>query len=194
MNRDAKGSARRTRGERGSAWLRARGATLAMIATVASSFGLAHAQEKELGEVKVTGPRTTPSAVIPTLQDEIVRTERFTHRDIEQTNASNVNEAIDKNPGISVQLECSICNVRNIVLNNLPGRYTTLLIDGIPLFSSVSGAYGFDMVGINGVQSIDVARGAATARRACVSCRCWKPSPHPTPMCASSPSPRSPAR
>jgi outer membrane cobalamin receptor len=145
MNRDAKGSARRAGGEWGCAWRRSGGALLAMIAAVASSFDAAHAQEQELGEVKVTGPRT-PSAVIPTLQDEIVRTERFTTRDIQQTNASNVNEAIDKNPGISVQVECSICNVRNIVLNNLPGRYTTLLIDGIPLFSSVSGAYGFDMV------------------------------------------------
>jgi hypothetical protein len=57
---------------------------LAMIAAAALSFDLARAQETGLGDAKVTGART-PSAVIPTLQDEIVRTERFTHRDIEQT-------------------------------------------------------------------------------------------------------------
>jgi outer membrane receptor for ferrienterochelin and colicins len=119
-------------------------------------------QERELGEVKVQGPRT-PSAVRPTLQDEIVKTESFTRRDIEQSNAASVLEAIDKNPGISVQVECSICNVRNITLNNLPGRYTTLLLDGIPLFSSVSSAYGLDMVGINGIERIDVARGAGVS-------------------------------
>jgi outer membrane receptor for ferrienterochelin and colicins len=120
------------------------------------------AQERELGEIKVQGPRT-PSAVRPTLQDEIVKTESFTRKDIEKSNAANVLEALDNNPGISVQVECSICNVRNIVLNNLPGRYTTLLLDGIPLFSSVSSAYGLDMVGINGVERIDVARGAGVS-------------------------------
>ncbi|MDP1606069.1 MAG: hypothetical protein Q8L93_05440 [Rhodocyclaceae bacterium] len=41
--------------------------------------------------------------------------------------------------------------MRNIVLNNLPGRYTTLLIDGIPIFSSVSTAYGLDSVSLGGL-------------------------------------------
>ena len=62
-----------------------------------------------------------------------------------------------------MQTECSICNVRNIVLNNLPGRYTTVMIDGIPIFSSLSSAYGLDSVSLGGVERIDVSRGAGTS-------------------------------
>jgi outer membrane receptor for ferrienterochelin and colicins len=97
------------------------------------------------------------------LRDEIVKTESISAAAIERAGATNLNEALDKNPGISVQLECSICNVRNVLLNNLPGRYTTLLIDGVPIFSSVSSAYGLDSVNVYGVERIDVARGAGAS-------------------------------
>jgi outer membrane receptor for ferrienterochelin and colicins len=97
------------------------------------------------------------------LRDEIVSTESVSEEDIRKSNASTLNEAIDNQPGVNVQVECSICNVRNVVLNNLPGRFTTIMIDGVPIFSSVSGAYGLDMIGINGVERIDVARGAGAS-------------------------------
>ncbi|MCE1229364.1 MAG: TonB-dependent receptor [Firmicutes bacterium] len=104
-----------------------------------------------------TGMMTTMQ---PSLRDEIIRTEVISPLEIRRTNAASLNEAVDGKPGIAVQTECSICNVRNVVLNNLPGRFTTILLDGVPLFSSVSGAYGLDMIGVNGVESIDVSRGA----------------------------------
>ena len=97
------------------------------------------------------------------LRDDLVKTESISERAIEKSGATNINEAIDKNPGISVQNECSICNVRNVLLNNLPGRYTTLLIDGIPIYSSVSSAYGLDSVSVYGLERIDVARGAGAS-------------------------------
>lgn len=97
------------------------------------------------------------------LRDELVKTESISARSIQRSGATNVNEAVDKQPGISVQVECSICNVRNVLLNNLPGRYTTLLIDGIPIHSSVSSAYGLDSVGVNGLERIDIARGAGAS-------------------------------
>ncbi|MDO4223995.1 MAG: TonB-dependent receptor [Acinetobacter sp.] len=94
---------------------------------------------------------------------EVVATESIKAQSIERTGASNLNEAVDKRPGIAVQVECSICNVRNVLLNNLPGRYTTLLVDGIPIYSSVSSAYGLDSVSTFGVERIDVARGAGAS-------------------------------
>ncbi|WP_199898267.1 TonB-dependent receptor plug domain-containing protein [Methylobacillus glycogenes] len=93
------------------------------------------------------------------LRDELVKTESISERRIEQSGATNLTEALEKQPGIAVQVECSICNVRNVLLNNLPGRYTTLMIDGIPIYSSVSSAYGLDSVSVWGIERIDVARG-----------------------------------
>ena len=49
------------------------------------------------------------------------------------------------------------------MLNNLPGRFTTVLIDGIPIFSSVSSAYGLDSISLGGLERIDVSRGAGAS-------------------------------
>lgn len=118
------------------------------------------AQDAQLKEITVTHQRAGDK---PKLRDEVVATESLSARDIEKTGATMLTEALDKKPGVAMQVECSICNVRNIVLNNLPGRYTTLMIDGIPIFSSVSTAYGLDSVSLGGVERIDIARGAGVS-------------------------------
>jgi outer membrane receptor for ferrienterochelin and colicins len=122
---------------------------------------LAWGQTNTPQRIEITGNLGTqrPGA----LRADIVQTESFGERAIERSGATNINEALDKNPGIAVQLECAICNVRNVLLNNLPGRYTTLLIDGVPIYSSVSSAYGLDSVSVWGVERIDVARGAGAS-------------------------------
>ncbi|NHC05886.1 TonB-dependent receptor plug domain-containing protein [Azonexus fungiphilus] len=117
--------------------------------------------DKQLGEITVNSGKSVGAR--PVLRDEIIATESLGARELEKTGATMLTEALDKRPGISVQTECSICNVRNVVLNNLPGRYTTLLIDGIPIFSSVSAAYGLDSVSLGGVERIDISRGAGTS-------------------------------
>jgi outer membrane receptor for ferrienterochelin and colicins len=122
----------------------------------------AWAEEVPPQRVEVTaGERTARPG---SLRSDIVKTESVGAAEIARSNATNINEAVDNNrPGIAVQLECSICNVRNALLNNLPGRFTTLLIDGVPIYSSVSPAYGLDSVSVWGVERIDVARGAGAS-------------------------------
>ena len=105
-----------------------------------------------------------PSATVPgALKDEVIKTESLNAQEIEKTGATNLTELLTNRPGIDVQVECSVCNVRNITLNNLPGRFTTLMLDGVPIFSSVSNAYGLDMIGVNGLERVDISRGAGTS-------------------------------
>jgi len=131
------------------------------IALALACGGNVSAADRTLSEVEVkAGPQ---GKIQPRLRDEIITTESVTEKDFRKTNAATLNEAIDNKPGVSVQTECSICNVRNVTLNNLPGRFTTIMIDGVPIFSSVSSAYGLDMIGINGVERIDISRGAGTS-------------------------------
>jgi outer membrane receptor for ferrienterochelin and colicins len=130
------------------------------------ALGSAHAHttdepKQQLDKVDIRG---AAAVMRPgSLRNDLVQTETLSAQAIERSGATNVNEALDKRPGIAVQLECSICNVRNVLLNNLPGRYTTLLIDGVPIFSSVSSAYGLDSVSVYGLERIDVSRGAGTS-------------------------------
>ena len=95
--------------------------TLAILVTL-SGPALA---DKQLSEITVSSGKTVGTR--PVLRDEIIATESLGARELEKTGATMLTEALDKRPGISVQTECSICNVRNVVLNNLPGRYTTLV-------------------------------------------------------------------
>jgi|JI10StandDraft_1071094.scaffolds.fasta_scaffold127261_3 outer membrane receptor for ferrienterochelin and colicins len=134
------------------------------------SFALANASqaaedpraEKILSEI-VVGNQRESSAKRPFLRDQVAPVESCTVEEFTKSGASNINEALDKRPGVAVQVECSICNARFISLNNLPGRYTTLLIDGVPLFSAVSQAYGLDSVGLRGLERIDLMRGAGAS-------------------------------
>jgi outer membrane receptor for ferrienterochelin and colicins len=141
---------------------------LRLAAATAAAFGFTlpalaqQAPTTALPEIRVMGSGIKANAP-GSLRDEIVKTESVSAKSIERSNASNIVEALDNKPGLSVQTECSVCNVRNITLNNLPGRFTTLLIDGIPLYSSVSSAYGLDSVNVQGLERIDIARGAGAS-------------------------------
>jgi outer membrane receptor for ferrienterochelin and colicins len=141
-------------------------AVLGLLAVHRAAEGQGVATHPLPETITVTGKSNQGDMRPGALRDDIVKTESISAKAIERSGATHVNEAVNNNPGISVQLECSICNVRNVLLNNLPGRYTTLLIDGVPIFSSVSSAYGLDSVSVYGVERIDVARGAGASLNA----------------------------
>ena len=119
------------------------------------------ARAKTLQSVNVLG--VTPPTQFGALRSDIVATESIDSKDMAKIGATSLIDALTHRPGIDVQVECSVCNVRSITLNNLPGRFTTLTLDGVPIFSPVSNAYGLDMLGVNGLERIDVSRGAATS-------------------------------
>jgi outer membrane receptor for ferrienterochelin and colicins len=130
------------------------------VSTSAQEILLADAAAGNIETVVVSAQRNfRPGA----LKSDIVKTEVLSADQIEKMGALNVNQALDNNPGIQVQVECSICNVRNITLDHLPGRFTTLMIDGVPLFSSLSSAYGHDSVNVRGIEQIEVSRGAGAS-------------------------------
>jgi len=138
---------------------------LAIAFVLASPAGKAQtAPDASVVKLEALTVKGRPSATIQgAIKDEVIQTESLNALEIEKTGASNLTELMAHRPGIDVQVECSVCNARNITLNFLPGRFTTLLLDGIPVFSSVSNAYGMDMISVNGLERVDISRGAATS-------------------------------
>lgn len=55
------------------------------------------------------------------------------------------------------------CGAKRISINGLRGDHTSVLIDGIPLYSAVSSIYGFDAIPMQSVEEIEVRRGAGSA-------------------------------
>lgn len=76
-----------------------------------------------LQTITVTGKTNQGDMRPGALRDDIVKTESISAKATERAGATNVNEALNKSPGIAVQMECSICNVRNVLL--IAARRTT---------------------------------------------------------------------
>lgn len=87
----------------------------------------------------------------------------ITKEEMDKKNHGNLNEMIDVAPGVDVQDYCVNCGAKRLTINGLRGEHTNILIDGIPLFSSISSVYGIDTISTLSIQEIDVLRGAGSA-------------------------------
>jgi outer membrane receptor for ferrienterochelin and colicins len=97
------------------------------------------------------------------LQELIPKTESLTEDDLRKSNASTLAHVLDKQPGISTNTGCSMCAIKRVRINGLRGEHTTVLVDDIPLHSTVSGFYGYDAMATAGVSQIDIMRGAGAS-------------------------------
>ncbi|WP_370901160.1 TonB-dependent receptor plug domain-containing protein [Chryseobacterium gossypii] len=75
----------------------------------------------------------------------------------------NIFEAIAMVNGIKPQLNCSVCNTGDIHINGLEGPYTMILIDGMPIVSSLSTVYGLSGIPNSLVDRIEVVKGPASS-------------------------------
>jgi outer membrane receptor for ferrienterochelin and colicins len=132
------------------------------LATAMGAAAWADDGTANVEEVIIVGGRVIPTQRGALLTD-VVKTESLDAAEMQRTGAVNLNELLTNRPGLDAQVECSVCSARSVSLNNMPGRFTTLMIDGVPIFSSVSNAYGQDMIGLAGLERIDVSRGAGTS-------------------------------
>ncbi len=111
----------------------------------------------EAGEVVVTGTRTERR-----VKDVPVKTEVVPQKRIEAKGAVNLAQALKGEVGIKVDNQCSLCNTTSVRLSGMPGRYTLLLIDGIPMFSSLGTTYGFVFMDAADVKRLEIVKGAAS--------------------------------
>lgn len=98
-----------------------------------------------------------------TLANTIMKTEVINATTIENKNAVNLSEAIDNSQGVKVSNECSMCGVKRIMLNGMKGEQTTILVDGLPVHTMISGYYAVDAIPTTGIERIEVARGAGAS-------------------------------
>ena len=136
---------------------------LAVLPAVASGEDSVAAEDSyEIDKVVVTGVRQRLEQA-GALADTIIKTEVIGVNNIEHKNAVNLSEAIDNSPGVRVSNDCSMCGFKRIMLNGLKGDQTTILVDGLPTHTLISGYYAVDAIPTTGVERIEVARGAGAS-------------------------------
>src|SRR5690606_32490761 len=60
------------------------------------------------------------------------------------------------------QLNCNVCNTGDIHINGMEGPYTMVLLDGMPIVSSLATVYGLSGIPNSLVKRIEIVKGPAS--------------------------------
>ena len=72
-------------------------------------------------------------------------------------------DALQNINGVRPQLNCNICNTGDNHINGLEGPYTMILIDGMPIVSSLGSVYGLSGIPNSLVERIEIVKGPASS-------------------------------
>ncbi|WP_292008471.1 TonB-dependent receptor [Chryseobacterium sp.] len=104
------------------------------------------------GTIKPVGKSKSPVAV-----------EIYSPKFFRKNPTPNIFEAIAMVNGVKPQLNCSVCNTGDIHINGLEGPYTMILIDGMPIVSSLSTVYGLSGIPNSLIERVEVVKGPASS-------------------------------
>lgn len=111
-----------------------------------------------MDEVVVTGTMKEMSR-----SDSPVPVEVFTPKFFRKNPTPSLFESIGMINGIQPQMNCNVCNTGDIHINGMDGPYTLILIDGMPIVSSLSTVYGLNGIPNSLVERIEVVKGPASS-------------------------------
>lgn len=112
----------------------------------------------ELNEVVVSGTLKAVKRL-----ESSVPVEVYTPVFFKKNPTPSIYEALQNVNGVRPQLNCGICNTGDIHINGLEGPYTSVLIDGMPIVSSLSTVYGLSGIPNSLVERIEIVKGPASS-------------------------------
>jgi outer membrane receptor for ferrienterochelin and colicins len=125
--------------------------------TIILNFDLTNLQNS-LNEVVVTGTLKEVRRL-----ESPVAVEVYTPTYFRKNPTPNIYEALQNVNGVRPQLNCQVCNTGDIHINGLEGPYTMVLIDGMPIVSSLSTVYGLSGIPNSLVERIEIVKGPASS-------------------------------
>ena len=115
-------------------------------------------QHSELNEVVVSGTLKAIKRLESTVPVEV-----YTPVFFKKNPTASIYEALQNVNGVRPQLICGVCNTGNIHINGLEGPYTSVMIDGMPIVSSLSTVYGLSGIPNSLVERIEIVKGPASS-------------------------------
>lgn len=113
--------------------------------------------EQEIEEIVVSGTMKEVSKTESTVNVEV-----FSPAFFKKNPTPSLYEAVQSINGVRPQLNCNICNTGDIHINGLEGPYTMVLIDGMPIVSSLASVYGLSGIPNSLVERMEVVKGPAS--------------------------------
>ncbi|MBB1139767.1 TonB-dependent receptor [Myroides sp. WP-1] len=115
-------------------------------------------EDSSLDEIVISG------SLKPVLKsDAVTPVEIYTPAFFEKNPTSNLFDAVQMINGVQPQLNCNVCNTGDIHINGMEGPYTMILIDGMPIVSSLSTVYGLFGIPTNMIERVEVVKGPASS-------------------------------
>ena len=75
---------------------------------------------------------------------------------------NNVMEVIENVNGLQKQINCGVCGTNDIHINGMEGPYTLVLINGMPIMSSLSTVYGLNGIPTSLIKQIEIIKGPSS--------------------------------
>lgn len=113
---------------------------------------------RSLQEVVITGTQKPVTRL-----ESLVPVEVYSSSFFKKNPTPNLFEALQNINGVRPQLNCNICNTGDIHINGLEGPYTSILIDGMPIVSSLSTVYGLSGIPNSIIERIEIVKGPASS-------------------------------
>ncbi len=80
-----------------------------------------------------------------------------------QRNATNnLVEALGQVNGLYQQVDCGVCYTNNLRINGMEGPYTAVLIDGMPIMSSLASVYGLNGINPALIEQVEIIKGPSS--------------------------------
>ncbi len=114
--------------------------------------------DEQLNEVVITGTQKEVNRL-----ESPVPVEIYTAKFFKKNPTPSIFDALQNVNGVRPQLNCNICNTGDIHINGLEGPYTMVLIDGMPIVSSLSTVYGLSGIPNSLVERIEIVKGPASS-------------------------------
>lgn len=80
-----------------------------------------------------------------------------------KTPTNNVLDALYLVNGLNPQVNCNMCNTSDIGINGMQGPYSMVLIDGMPIVSSLSTVYGLSGIPNTIIDRVEIVKGPASS-------------------------------
>jgi outer membrane receptor for ferrienterochelin and colicins len=114
--------------------------------------------QNQLNEVVVSGTLKAVKRL-----ESAVPVEVYSPTFFKKNPTASIYDALQNINGVRPQLNCGVCNTGDIHINGLEGPYTLVLIDGMPIVSSLSTVYGLSGIPNSLVERIEIVKGPASS-------------------------------
>lgn len=114
-------------------------------------------EEIKLTQVVISGTGTE----VPIFEAPVI-VSSIDQKSFQNTQSMTLADGLSFSPGLRLETNCQNCGFTQLRMNGLDGAYSQILINSRPIFSSLMGVYGLDLIPAAMIDRIEVVRGGGS--------------------------------